>query len=95
MADKAEFDLDTSFITNFGIESLPNKDKAIMVFYFMFTSLSTVGLGDLHPRNNKERIVAVFILLIGVNLTSFVIENLSNIFFQKKRWRNHSTNLVS
>ena len=43
--------------------------------YYMFTSLSTVGLGDYHPINSQERIIGACILLFGVLVTSFVMEN--------------------
>jgi hypothetical protein len=39
--------------------------------YFSFTSLSTVGFGDYHPRSNVERVVAAFILLFGVAVFSY------------------------
>ena len=50
--------------------------------YFMFTSLSTVGLGDYHPISNKERVLGATILLFGVLLTSFVMENFINMIRQ-------------
>ena len=51
----------------------------IAVTYYAFTSLSTVGLGDMHPITNQERVLGVFILLFGVLTTSFVMENLSHM----------------
>ena len=45
----------------------------------MFTTLSTVGLGDYHPVNNAERAFGSFILLFGVLVTSIVIENFTNM----------------
>ena len=47
--------------------------------YFLFTSLSTVGLGDFTPRSDKERLVGAFVLLFGVAITSFLMESLSNL----------------
>ena len=43
----------------------------------MFTTLSTVGLGDYHPTNDKERVFGALILLFGVLTTSVVMENLN------------------
>ena len=42
-----------------------------MLIYFAFTSLSTVGLGDIVPKSNTERIIIAFILLVGVATFSY------------------------
>jgi len=34
--------------------------------YFSFTSLSTVGFGDYHPRSNSERLIGAAMLVFGV-----------------------------
>lgn len=47
--------------------------------YFLFTSLSTVGLGDFHPRSDFERLVCAFMLLFGVAVFSFVMGNFITI----------------
>lgn len=39
--------------------------------YFSFTSLSTVGFGDFHPRSNAERLFTAFMLLFGVAIFSY------------------------
>ena len=41
-----------------------------MAVYFAFTSLSTVGLGDLHPRNDIERPIGALVLFFGVAIFS-------------------------
>ena len=51
----------------------------IKLTYFSFTTLSTVGFGDMHPRGNSERLAGVGILLIGVLVTSVFMENFSNV----------------
>jgi hypothetical protein len=43
------------------------------------TSLSTVGLGDLHPRSNIERIFISFFLLFGVSVFSYLMGKLIEI----------------
>lgn len=47
--------------------------------YFAFTSLSTVGFGDLYPRSDYERLFTAFILLFGVAIFSFVMGNFIDI----------------
>ena len=46
---------------------------AISQTYFAFTSLSTVGFGDFHPRSDYERIFASFILISGVSMFSYIM----------------------
>ena len=70
----AKLDEQENFITYFEIDDRENIDKMFALLYFSFTSLSTVGLGDYHPRSDRERIQGAFILLFGVAITSYVIE---------------------
>lgn len=63
------------FITHFDFKSLDSVDRAIVSTYFAFTSLSTVGFGDYHPRSNIERMVGAFILMFGVAIFSFIMGN--------------------
>jgi len=37
------------------------------------TSLSTIGLGDLHPRSNAERLLVAFLLIGGVAIFSYIM----------------------
>ena len=67
------------FITYFGFEEMTSFESAIAVTYFAFTSLSTVGFGDLHPRSDYERLVTAFILLFGVAIFSYVMGNFIEI----------------
>jgi hypothetical protein len=53
--------------------------------YFAFTTLSTVGFGDYHPRNNTERFIGAFLLLFGVMVNSFVMETLTKMIESLKK----------
>ena len=72
------------FITKFGFLEKTNLQRAITVTYFAFTSLSTVGFGDLHPRSDYERLPTAFILLFGVAIFSYVMGNFIEILDQSK-----------
>lgn len=48
-------------------------NRLITVTYFAFTSLSTVGFGDYHPRSDIERFCCAFILLFGVAVFSIIM----------------------
>jgi hypothetical protein len=58
----------------------------IVSSYFAFTSLSTVGFGDYHPRGNVERFVTAFILLFGVAIFSYIMGNFIEILSEFKEF---------
>lgn len=39
--------------------------------YFSFTTLTTVGFGDMSPQSESERIFGAFLLLFGVSIFSY------------------------
>lgn len=59
--------------------------QVVAVTYFALTTLSTVGLGDYHPKNSAERVVVSIALGCGVATMSVVIGNFIHILhkFQK------------
>ena len=59
------------------LEGLPNYDSMVLLTYYAFTTLSTVGLGDFHPQNSIERLVCSGIMLFGVMATTYLIESFS------------------
>ena len=61
-------------------------EDTIALTYFTFTSFSTVGLGDFNPKSDAERALCAFILLFGVAMTSFIMENLNNMILQIKEF---------
>ena len=71
--------MENTFYDYFGIATLyenyddytANKRAAVIAVYYSFTSLSTVGFGDYHPRSNPERLFVAFILLFGVSIFSY------------------------
>ena len=50
-----------------------------MLIYFTFTSLTTVGLGDIAPKSNIERFFIAFALLYGVAVFSYFLGDLGNM----------------
>jgi len=76
---KYSYGVEDTFLTSFGFEEQSVSETAIAMSYFMFTSLSTVGLGDYHPTNSQERVLGIFLLFFGVLVTSTVIESLTTM----------------
>lgn len=63
------------FIGYYGwsMETVSAPEVALTSMYFAFTSLSTVGFGDLTPRSDLERAIGAFLLLTGVSLFSYIM----------------------
>ena len=53
--------------------------QTLIITYFAFTSLSTVGFGDFNPRSDYERVLIAIILLFGVAIFSYVMGNFLEI----------------
>ena len=56
-------------------------DFVVVIIYFTFTSLSTVGFGDYYPITDGERIISSFILLFGVATFSYTMGELHSVMF--------------
>ena len=65
-------------------ENFSDKGKALVLTYFAFTSLSTVGFGDYHPMNSIERILCIFILVFGVMIFSYMMGSFLEIMSKYK-----------
>jgi hypothetical protein len=66
------YNLETFYSYN-GLDENSDIRNAIIVVYYAFTSLSTVGFGDFNPRSDSERLVCSFILLFGVAIFSYIM----------------------
>ena len=67
------------FIITFDLESNDVTTNIIISTYFAFTSLSTVGFGDYHPRGDTERVGCAIILLFGVATFSYIMSTFIEI----------------
>jgi hypothetical protein len=66
-----------NFIEYFEIKKNTDFHNVVLCMYYSFTTLSTVGLGDLHPRSNEERLLTAMILLLGVSIFSIFLGDFS------------------
>ena len=49
------------------------------MLYFACTTLTTVGLGDIAPKSNAERILIAFAMLLGVSIFSYFLSELGDM----------------
>ena len=68
-----------NFISTYELSESEGISNLIISYYYAFTTLSTCGLGDLHPVSDSERIIASFMLLFGCAIYSFVGESFSKM----------------
>ena len=53
--------------------------SCIALFYWAFTTLSTVGFGDYHPKSDSERLMCSVVFVAGIGIFGKVLENFGNI----------------
>jgi hypothetical protein len=58
----------------------PNDQIYLASLYWAFTTMSTVGYGDITAKTDLEKFLAITLMLFGVCFFSFVIGSLSSIF---------------
>jgi hypothetical protein len=55
-----------------------------MFTYYALTTLSTIGYGDYSPVSVKEKSVMSVILMVGITLFSFLVNNMMEILTDYK-----------
>jgi hypothetical protein len=69
-----------NFLVQYDLGNFNNERVVILLMYYSFTSLTTIGFGDISPANNVERIFcAVMFFVIGVSLFSYIMGNFIDI----------------
>jgi hypothetical protein len=52
----------------------------LVVMYYMMTTMSTVGFGDIYPKSDGERLACVVVFLIGGSFFSIMMSDFLEIF---------------
>jgi len=63
----------------YGFREASLKDQYIFSLYWTFTTLSTVGYGDISAKNTSERLFNCFIMLLGASMFGYVVANMSTL----------------
>lgn len=50
--------------------------------YFVTETVTTVGYGDISPRNEKEKSFMIFMELLGILLFSYISTNIESLKFK-------------
>ena len=68
-----------SWLVHRGFQDGSIRNQYIASVYWAFTSISTVGYGDITPNTSLERCLSIFWMVCGVYFFSFTIGSLSSI----------------
>ncbi len=101
-----EVNVPFTFYNEYGLKDNDNIKKyisyltpfsLIIVVYFAFTTLSTVGFGDYNPKSDMERIITCFVLLIGVTIFTIMMNSFIDILldFNKVNGENEDSDALT
>jgi len=57
-------------------------DEYIASVYWAFTTITTVGYGDITPRTDRERAYAAVVFVFGSTVYAFIVSNVSSLAYQ-------------
>jgi hypothetical protein len=58
----------------------------VKVWYYGITTLSTIGFGDFLPKSVNEKVVAAFVMMLGVSIFSYIMGNFIDILISYKNF---------
>jgi len=77
---------DYTFITAYGLDNRSEMFRCITMTYYMMTTLTAIGYGDMSAVSNNEKIISLFLFLAGqifvvytLSLFTKVLENLEQV----------------
>ncbi|CAJ1365647.1 unnamed protein product [Effrenium voratum] len=59
-------------------------DQYIASLYWAFTTMTTVGYGDIHPRNDGERVYAIVAMIFGATMFGYIIGSIAAMAGQER-----------
>jgi hypothetical protein len=69
-----------SWMNGLDLDLSPNIEAYIASLYFVMTTLTTVGYGDITATNELERLIAVIIMIAGVSYFLILVGFMSDVF---------------
>jgi len=58
----------------------PIKEQVIILVYFVFSTVTTVGLGDFYPVSRNERTLTILLLLLSFIIFSVATESIKILY---------------
>jgi CRP-like cAMP-binding protein len=60
-----KYSTEKNFLKYFEIHEKPKNEQVLVIFYFIFTTLTTVGYGDYLAKNSEEMGLCILMMLVG------------------------------
>jgi hypothetical protein len=73
------YDENDNWVVNSSLQDEESYRLYLFSLYWSFSTLFTVGFGDIHAYNKMEYVISIFWMLFGVGFYSFTIGTLSSI----------------
>ncbi|CAK4759880.1 unnamed protein product [Aphanomyces euteiches] len=71
-----------SWISDQGLNNATLGEKYVMSLYFAFTTMATVGYGDILPISHLEVAYVIFYMLVGASVFGYIIGSMSSLVDQ-------------
>ena len=75
-----------AIVQEIDLANAPVSTQYLWSFYWTAATLTTVGYGDIHATNTGERVLNIFILLVGASVFGFIVANVSTIIDHVDRY---------
>jgi hypothetical protein len=62
-----------------GSDTDTNFKKYVVTLYWVFTTMTTVGYGDITPTNDLERLYAVIVMIFGATVFGYIIGSIAEL----------------
>ena len=59
-----------NFTGTYGLNAMNDLDRLILNSYFVLTTLTTVGYGDISPVSNFEQALGIILMILGIGFFS-------------------------
>lgn len=72
-------DPNSNFNSVYKLYDIAEIDRLVICVYFVLTTLSTVGYGEMHPESNTEKIFGISLMILGIAFFSYIMGNFNDV----------------
>ena len=62
-----------------GLSDASEQDKYIASMYWAFTTMTTVGYGDISPQSSQEQIYSIFVMILACGVFAYTVGSIGNL----------------